>query len=148
MKKFKFRLQTVLELKTRALDEKSLEIAQITSQMNKEIEEKQNIELTHRNIISDLESEYVSNKQMDINLIRIKNDYLETLQTKAKNQEAKIKIIEKHLAEKRKELEAILKEKKVLEKLKEKQEEAHYKEIEYQQQQEMEDISSGRYKVG
>ena len=59
--------------------------------------------------------------------------------------EIRLQNITKVLEMKRKEVNEVLKEKKVLEKLKENQQKKYYREFEEYQRQELDDIASSRY---
>ena len=50
MKKFKFRLQTVLELKSKILDEKLIELSKILSQINTEKEVLNELEMKQKSL--------------------------------------------------------------------------------------------------
>ena len=145
MKKYKFRLQTVLDIKEKKLEQKLLELARIVDTLNKEVEiEKQLV--IERNT---LQSKIVAMNAIDSpqSLFEIQNSrgYWGHLGTKIIAQREKIKNIEFFVQAKREEVNEALKEKRVLENLKEKDQERFYKEILAYENRELDDIATVRY---
>ena len=145
MKKFKFRLQTVLELKSKILDEKLIELSKILSQIKaeedilNELEEKQNsLNLEVLSLISN--SSNVNIEQV----VNLKN-YLPKLEDKIKSQRQLINDMKNVLELKQDEVNAAYRDKEILEKLKDKQKNAYYKEFEITQNNELDDITICRY---
>jgi len=145
LKKYKFRLQTVLDIKAKNLEQKLLELAQIVEAMNKEVEiEKQ---LTQER--STLQSKIIETSSMDTpqSLFEIQNarDYWSNLGIRIANQKERIKNIEVFLKSKQNEVNEAVKEKKVLENLKEKEQEKFYKEFEQYERRELDEIAITRF---
>lgn len=145
MKKYKFRLQTVLDIKEKKLEQKQLELARIVDTLNKEVEiEKQLI-----NEQNTLQSKIVEISSIDTpqSLFEIQNSrgYWGSLGTKIIAQREKIKNIEFFVQAKRNEVNEALKEKKVLENLKEKEQEKFYKEFLAYENRELDEIATVRY---
>ncbi len=145
MKKFKFRLQTVLELKSKILDEKLIELSKILSQIKaeedilNELEEKQNsLNLEVLSLISN--SSNINIEQV----VNLKN-YLPKLEDKIKSQRQLINDMKNVLELKQDEVNAAYRDKEILEKLKDKQKNAYYKEFEITQNNELDDITICRY---
>lgn len=145
MKKFKFRLQTVLELKSKILDEKLIELSKILSQIKaeedilNELEEKQNsLNLEVLSLISN--SSNINVEQV----VNLKN-YLPKLEDKIKSQRQLINDMKNVLELKQDEVNAAYRDKEILEKLKDKQKNAYYKEFEITQNNELDDITICRY---
>ena len=145
MKKFKFRLQTVLELKSKILDEKLIELSKILSQIKaeedilNELEEKQNS--------SNLEVLSLISNSSNINIEQVVNlkNYLPKLEDKIKSQRQLINDMKNVLELKQDEVNAAYRDKEILEKLKDKQKNAYYKEFEITQNNELDDITICRY---
>lgn len=145
MKKYKFRLQTVLDMKEKKLEQKLLELAQIVEQMNTEIE----IQNKLKDEQTSLHSKIVEKSAMDTpqNLFEMKNAraYWGSLGTKIANQNERIKNIEFFLKAKQNEVNEAVKEKKVLENLKAKEEEKFYKEFLEYERRELDEIAISRF---
>ena len=145
MKKFKFRLQTVLELKSKILDEKLIELSKILSQIQTEqdilnglIEKQNSLNVDVYNLVSNSSNINVEE------VINLKN-YLPKLNDKIKSQQQLINDMKNVLELKQDEVNAAYKEKEILEKLKEKQQKAYYQEFEKAQNNELDDITISRY---
>ncbi len=145
MKKYKFRLQTVLEIKEKKLEQKLLELAQIVSTLNKEVEiEKQLIQEQNT-----LQSTIINMNSIDSpkSLFEIQNSrgYWGNLGVKINQQRERIKNIETFMHAKQVEINEALKEKRVLENLKTKEEEKYYKEFLAHERKELDEIALSRY---
>ncbi len=147
MKKFKFRLETILKLKEKALDDKMLELAKVTQLLQEEENKLSNL-FNKKNSTNDYLIE-IYQKSECLNLQEIQNhkDYLVQISVKIQNQENVLKQITALVAEKQKQVHEALKEKNILEKLKEKQSEKHYLEIVQKEMSELDDISISRYRA-
>lgn len=146
MKKYSFRLQTVLEIREKKLEEKRREMATVIAKLNEQNEYLEKLTSKEKNVRETLEAIYNNKEELDISEITNYKDFLGKVITDAKNQE---KIIEKttHLLRfKQLEVTEALKEVKILEKLKETQEKKFYQNYEYIQNKEIDDIASTRYK--
>lgn len=145
MKKYKFRLQTVLDMKEKKLEQKLLELAQIVERLNEEIE----IQNKLKNQQSSLQSRIVETSSIDTpqNLFEMQNarDYWGNLGTQIANQNERIKNIEIFLKAKQNEVNEAVKEKKVLENLKAKEEEKFYKEFLEYERRELDEIAISRF---
>lgn len=145
MKKFKFRLQTVLELKSKILDEKLVELSKILSQIKaeedilSELEEKQNsLNLEVLSLVSN--SSNINVEQV----VNLKN-YLPKIEDKIKSQRQLINDMKNVLELKQDEVNAAYRDKEILEKLKDKQKKSYYQEFEKVQSNELDDITICRY---
>ena len=147
MKKFKFRLDTVLKLKEKALDEKMLELARVTKVLNDAVEYSEKLVNTREEVNSSLIQIYQSAQCLDLQEVQSYKDYLIKLTEDINKQEYLITQIKNALKEKQNEVQEALKEKNILEKLKEKQSEKHYKEIDQKQAMELDDITISRYRA-
>lgn len=146
MKKFSFRLQTVLEMREKKLEEKRLEMAKVIAILNEQsqiLEEYVQKETSTRESIDKI---YTSGQELDILEITNYKDYLGRVMTFQKNQQKIIDKTNQLLILKQLEVTEALKNVKVLEKLKETQEKKFYQNYEYMQAKEIDDIATTRYK--
>lgn len=146
MKKFSFRLQTVLELREKKLEDKRREMAKVITLLNEQTQKLDEIVAKQNNAAATLEKIYNSGNELDILEITNYKDYLGKMIVDEKNQ---LQIIEKtkHLLRfKQYEVTEALKDVKVFEKLKETQERKFYEHYNYIQAKEIDDIASTRYK--
>lgn len=146
MKKYSFRLQTVLGMREKFLEEKQLEMAKIADMLNKQITKLENLLSKKENTRISLENIYEKDEALDIFGITNYKNFLAKIINDVKIQEGVIENIKSVLKVKQMEVNEAYKEVKVLEKLKEKQEKKFYQHFEYVQAQEIDDISSTRYK--
>lgn len=147
MKKFKFRLEVVLNMRRQELEKKQQEMAEII----KVIEEQQaklNSILDERSR-TDLNLETLMNSEsIDVVMINGHRNYSLKLVNDAKNQEAVINRAKQLLEHKKQEVQEAYKKVKILEKLKEKQEKQYMTNIETVLAKEIDDIAVTRYKAG
>lgn len=146
MKKFSFRLQTVLEMREKELEDKRREMAKVIAILNEQIEIMDGYILREKNAKESLERIYSGGEELDILEITNYKDYLGKLNTLQKNQKAIIEKAKQLLKVKQMQVTEALKAVKVMEKLKETQEKKFYQHYEYVQAKEIDDIASTRYK--
>lgn len=146
MKRFSFRLQTVLELREKKLEDKRREMAIVIAKLNEENSVLEQMHLRQQSIRNYLDKIYTSGDELDIMEVTNYKDFLGKVIIDAKNQEVVIEKIKQLLKFKQLEVTNALKEVKVLEKLKETQEKKFYQHFEYLQAKEIDDIASTRYK--
>lgn len=146
MKKYSFRLQTVLEMREKKLEDKRREMAIVITKLNEQNRQLEALIKRQENTKSTLENIYNSGKELDITEITNYKNYWGKLITDAKNQEVVIEKTKNLLKFKQLEVAEALKEVKILEKLKETQEKKFYQHYEYIQAKEIDDIASTRYK--
>ena len=144
MKKFEFRLQTVLEMRKKVLEQKQLEMAKIVQELNIQIEHRENLIATEEKARNTLENEHMVG---EINIDQISNykNYLEQLLLDIKKSEDKINHIRKFVKIKQAEVQEAYKQVKVLEKLKEKQEKEFYTTVDKLFDKEIDDLAITRY---
>lgn len=146
MKKYKFRLQTVLEIRERKLETKLQELAEVMNILNKELE----IEKELINKKNSLTSNIVMLNKISTAPERLEmqnsRDYWVHLGIKIHQQRERIKNVQQFVDYKQKEVSQAVKEKKILENLKEKDEKKFYDEYERQTRAELDDIAISRYK--
>lgn len=146
LKKFTFRLQTVLEIKEKALQDKQLEMAKILTVLNEQIQKKQALTTKKENIRNSLVQIYETSNALDIFEVMNYKNYLSLMINNIKTQEHVLENTRRLLYIKQKEVQEALKELKVLEKLKETQETKFYKHYDYVQAKEIDDLATTRYK--
>lgn len=146
MKKFSFRLQTVLELREKKLEDKRREMAIVIARLNEANSILEQMHARQQTIRDYLDKIYTSGDELDIMEVTNYKDFLGKVIIDAKNQEIVIEKINQLLRFKQLEVTEALKEVKVLEKLKETQEKKFYQHFEYVQAKEIDDIASTRYK--
>lgn len=147
LKKFKFRLQVVLDLRERELEEEQMEMARIATALNTQQEKLQNI--LKRQKENTLMQETLSTAEnLDIFQLEEYRTFGIKLIGDAKNQERIIANTKTILERKQLEVKEAHKKVEVLKKLKEKQEKEYYKEFLDAEMKEIDDITSSRFKRG
>ena len=146
MKKYSFRLQTVLEMREKKLEDKRREMALVIAKLNEQNQRLKELFQRQENTRISLEKIYNSDKELDITEITNYKDYLGKTIIDAKNQEIVIEKTQNLLRFKQLEVTEALKEVKILEKLKETQQKKFYEHYNYVEAKEIDDISSTRYK--
>ena len=146
MKKYSFRLQTVLEMREKKLEDKRREMALVIAKLNEQNQHLQGIIQRQASVKTSLEDIYNSGKELDITEITNYKDFLGKTMVDAKNQEVVIERTKNLLRFKQMEVTEALKELKILEKLKETQQKKFYEHYNYMEAKEIDDIASTRYK--
>jgi len=145
VKKFKFSLQSLLDLREKKLEEKQIEYGKlqfIMRGLQTELLNLQNELATSKENFCTLLG---TASNIDINIVNISRRYLLKLEEDITNQNQKIEEHKIKLEEKQKEMLEALKEKTMLEKLKEKQEKAFLKAIDAAEKKELDEIGLMRY---
>lgn len=145
MKKFQFRLQVVLDIKEKLLEQKLLELSKVQRGLQEAIDKQKTLESYQLEINQALLRVFQSGNDLDLVEVQRYKDFINKLIVDISNQKVVVQNITKLLEMKRKEVNEVLKEKKVLEKLKENQQKKYYKEFEDYQKAELDDIASSRY---
>ena len=146
MKKYSFRLQPVLDIREKTLEDKRLEMAQVIQLLNEQQEGLGKLLAKQDAYKEELESLSLEDDLNVFSLANFKN-YMVNLQTQIKQQEANIENTKKALRVKQDAVNEALKDVKVLEKLKEKQSQKFYRDIEMKEANEIDDISTARYRL-
>ena len=145
MKKFQFRLQVVLDIKEKLLEQKLLELSKVKRSLREAVQKQRTLEGYQNEINEALMNVFQSGNDLDLVEVQRYKDFINKLIVDISNQKVVIQNISKVLELKRKEVNEILKEKKVLEKLKENQKKKYYQSYEHYQTRELDDIASSRY---
>lgn len=146
MKKYSFRLQPVLEIREKALEDKRLEMAKVIKILNDYQDELKALEEKQISYNLELENLSTSNGFVNVSELAGYNDYIFRLEQEVKDKQMTIENTKKVLKIKQNEVNEALKEVKVLEKLKETQSEKFYKAIEKKEAEEIDDIATTRYR--
>lgn len=146
MKKFTFRLQVVLDIKEKLLEEKLLELAKVQRGLQEAVQKQKELEGYQLEINNALLNVFQSGNDLDLMEVQRYKDFINKLIVDISNQKVVIQNVQKLLEIKRKEVNEVLKEKKVLEKLKENQKKKYYQELEQNTRKELDDITSSRYR--
>lgn len=146
MKKFKFRLQVVLDMREKELEERRVEMAKIVSALNQQKEKLQGI-IKHQEENTKAQEELALSEELDIFQLEEHRAFGIKLVTDGINQERVIKNTEAILSRKQQEVKEAHQKVEVLKKLKEKQEKEYYKEFLTAEMKEIDDITSARFKV-
>lgn len=133
-------------MREKKLEDKRREMAIVIAKLNEQIEYLEMLLARQSSAKDYLEDIYKSGKELDIIEITNYKDYLGKVIIDAKNQEQIIEKTKYLLRFKQFEVSEALKQVKILEKLKEKQESKFYQHYEYVQAKEIDDIASTRYK--
>ncbi len=146
MKKYSFRLQPVLDIREKTLEDKRLEMAQVIQLLNEQQEGLERLIAKQASYKDELESLSLED---DLNVFALANfkNYMVNLQEQITQQEHNIENTKKALIVKQEAVNEALKDVKVLEKLKEKQSQKFYKDIEMKEANEIDDISTARYRL-
>ncbi len=146
MKKFTFRLQVVLNMREKTLEDKRLEMAQVVKRLNVQIEKLEGLKEKQERLTSELNGIY-DKDEIDIGGIYTYKSFIAKLFDDIRNQEKIISEWRKLLRIKQNEVNEALKQVKILEKLKEKEEKKFNDFINYQEAKEIDDIVTTRYKA-
>ena len=121
-------------------------MASIITVLNKQQSELDNIIACENQILASV-NDMVQSESLDIESISNNNNYLVKLANDAKNQTLVIENTKREMVKKQQEINEVYKKVKSLEKLKEKQEQEYYTNIEQKISKEIDDIVTSRYKV-
>ena len=146
MKKFKFRLQVVLDMREKELEERRIEAAKIVATLNKQKEVLNNIISSQAQNYERMEALYTQ-ETLEIQQVEAHRDYGIKLTIDMKNQERIIENTKAILERKQIEVREAHKKVEVLKKLKEKQETQYYKDFLDAEVKETDDITSARFNL-
>lgn len=143
MAKFNFRLQSYLNLKEKLEEQKKMEYGKALSILEEELKIKTELIKKSESIINELKTN-ISNK---VDSVTYKNYlyYIEFLKEKLLQQETAILKANKLVEEKRRDLAEAVKDRKILDKLKEKELENYNKELLLKEQKMTDELVSYKY---
>ena len=146
MKKYAFKLQTVLDMRAKVLEKKQLEMAEVVGILNAQIQKREDLLSKKENSKQSLEAIYESEEELDIFGITNYKNFLGKITNDVRIQDGIIDNTRIILKGKQLEVNEAYKEVKVLEKLKEKQEKTFLQNYMDAQAKELDDIASTRFK--
>lgn len=135
----------VLDIKEKLLEQKLLELSKVQRSLQEAVQKQRTLEGYQNEINEALMNVFQSGNDLDLVEVQRYKDFINKLIVDISNQKVVIQNISKVLELKRKEVNEVLKEKKVLEKLKENQKKKYYQSYEQYQTRELDDIASSRY---
>lgn len=146
LKKFKFRLQVVLDMRENELEQRRIEAAKILAMLKKQELDLDNIIKSQLNNSQQIENLY-NCETLDVQQLESHRVYGLKLIVDAQNQERIIANTKAILERKQVEVREAHKKVEVLKKLKEKQETQYYKDFLDSEIKEMDDITSARFNI-
>ena len=147
MKKYSFRLQPVLNLKEKALEDKRLEMAKVIKLLNDYQSELQALEEAYKSYKNAIVELSESQEVVNIQELSSYNSYMLELEQKIKEKNVTIENTRKVLKVKQDEVNEAYKDVKVLDKLKETQSKKFYDSVYKKEAEEIDDIVTARYKL-
>ena len=146
LKKFKFRLQVVLDMRQNELEQRQMEAAKILAALRKQEGELQDIINSQKNNSEQIENLYAM-ELLDIQQIEANRDYGRKLIVEENNKKRIIANTKMLFERKQIEVREAHKKVEVLKKLREKQEQEYYKEFLDTEIKEIDDITSARFNI-
>lgn len=138
-------MQTVLNLKEKALEEQLQKLSEVVSRLNAEKERLQEFEEKLASVQDLLYKMYSSEEVIDFRKIEVFKNYLAKTASDIVQQKEIIENVDNLVKQQQQEVNKALKEKKIFDKLKEKESEKFYKEQEYKERTEIDDLTNSRY---
>ncbi len=145
MKKFKFRLQNVLEAREKAFEDRQLELAELQGILLTQTKHLESLYTKQDNTKKSLENLLSESETIDFLMIESHKNHIDSLSKEIQNQHKIIVNTESEVEGKKKEVLEALKAKTMIEKLKEKDYKAFLKDFEQKQAKEIDDIALSRY---
>lgn len=145
MKKFKFRLQSVLDARDKALVDLQLELSQLQHKLYQQEQQLESLVKSRLNYCEELETYLNQGKSIDFLTIKNYRDYIDKLADDILNQQEIIKTTIKKVEEKKQEVLEAHKNKEILVKLKEKDKGKFESDFEKQQSIEIDEIALSRF---
>jgi len=133
-------------MRKKVLEDKRLEMAKVIKRLNLQIEKKEELEAKQKKLTEELNGIYESN-EIDIGGMQTYKSFISKLFGDIKSQEKVISDWRKLLHVKQLEVNEALKQVKILEKLKEKEEKKFNDHINYLEEKEADDITTTRYQA-
>jgi len=136
-----FPLQKVLEYRKHLEDLRAIELGKVQAEKNKADEELQELKSNKEDALEKSTKEISNSKILDLNQLKISKDYLENLNGKIINQVQKISSLEEEVEKNRQELSEAMKERKIVEKLKDRFKERKKAEINRHENQKIDEVA-------
>ena len=145
MKKFKFRFETVLELREKELEKAEIKVAAVQMELSKANQALINYRTEQQQNRTALEH-ILSSGRIDIIQITSYQNYIKHLDNKIHSQHQIIKQLQIKLEKVRQEMLIVRQKKMILDKLKEKDLKEYLKELEYQDIKMLDEIATNKFK--
>ena len=146
MKKYKFRLQVVLELREKELEARQTELAKILTALNSQVEKLHGI-INHQITNNQNLEQLFHSEELDIMNVDAHKNFGKKLIEDEVNQNRVISNTKSILQAKQKEVEEAYKKVEILKKLKEKEEKEYYQNFLKNEMKEIDDLTNSRYKT-
>ena len=143
MPRFKYRMQNILDIKTKLEEQAKNEYAQTQARLNSELEKRE--ELVRRRRGFEEESRQLRKSALDIKALAENQYAIDVVNGYVSEQEKVISRVEKELEKKREELNIAMQERKMYEKLKEKAFEAYLEEEKSSEMKAVDELTSYSY---
>lgn len=114
-----FPLQKVLEFRKHLEDMRAIELGKVQAEKIKANVRLNQLETHKEEALESTNKEVLSQKAVDLTQLKIRKDYLENLNGKIINQAQELEVLEEEVEKNREELSEAMKERKIVEKLKE-----------------------------
>ncbi|HBY20618.1 MAG: flagellar export protein FliJ [Clostridiales bacterium GWE2_32_10] len=144
MAKFNFKLQNLLNIKEKLEKQKKNELGQAIEKLNRYKKQKSDVEDAKKDIFNDMKKEI--NIKISASMIKSSNDYVAFLKKVLIQLQKNINICEKEVDKKREELLKIVTERKMYEKLREKDLEEYTKTENQKEQKNLDEVALRKYK--
>ena len=144
---FKYSLQSVLTLKEKIEDAKKKELGEANKQYEYEVVKKNQLVQIEKDVCGDIRNEKLTKKEVDIIYIKQANTYMNIIKTRIKDQEEAVCSAKIEVENKREELVDCVKERKILENLKEIHFEEYLVEESRIEQRAVDEVVTYRHKV-
>ena len=146
MKKFKFRFQTILDIRVRDLEKAELLVAEAQHKVLEAKQTLENLRAEHKKNQTFLKKTLTAGTKIDIQTISNTQNYLVALDKRMENQHIVIKEKEHMLAEIRQEMLLVRQKKLMMDKLKENDFKQYKKDYEMEEMKQLDEMASSRYK--
>lgn len=146
MKKFKFRFQTILDIRVRDLEKAELLVAEAQHKVLEAKQKLENLRTEHKKNQTFLKKTLGAGNMIDIQTISNTQNYLVALDKRMENQHIVIKEKENMLAEIRQEMLLVRQKKLMMDKLKENDFKKYKKDYEMDEMKQIDEMASSRYK--
>jgi len=145
VKKFRFRLQSILEAREKALEDRQLELAKLLNELRLQEQRLEELYSYQHQTKKSLENLIEQGSKIDFTTIKNHYDYIDKLADDIRNQHKVIVDTEMQVEEKKQEVLEALKAKTMMEKLKEKDYKKFLDEFEAYEAKEIDEIAINRH---
>lgn len=140
-KSFNFSLQKVLDVRKHTENQKAIELSKARRALQKEEKKLDQLKKNKEDIMQNKDGAGKKEKSVDLNLLKVKNDYIVQLNDNIENQIGEVDRNDKIVNIQHEKLIQAARDKKILEKLKERKQEVHKKEANLDQSKKDNEIS-------